>query len=228
MVRRRRRWRRARIISLAVALLGLSAAAAYEIDRGVVVTIHLWDEHHRHVAAASTPTTAPATTTTIPGPPPCTTTQVTAGLSHWHIVGDTLYEIVVLDDPSGTPCTLTGFATLGVDAPDGTSLPAPVHDDPTLGASAGASTSPLTMGTGQQGWFELSYPVDCTTVLLAGQASSGAPGQCYRGASLGVLLAQSPAASPVSQPLGFTYGASGFDVGPFASGAPPDPPPVGP
>jgi hypothetical protein len=76
-------------------------------------------------------------------------------------------------------------------------------------------------------WFELTYPVACATVLADGQPASGATGECYRGASLGVVVPRATAAVEVAQPLGFTYGVAGFAAGPFGLGTPPSSPPVG-
>jgi len=81
-----------------------------------------------------------------------------------------------------------GYVGLSVTAPGGATLPSPVHDDSALGASAGASAVPVPVVSGQQAWFEFTYPVACSTLLAPGQVSAGAPGECYQGASLGVLV----------------------------------------
>jgi hypothetical protein len=202
-------------------------AAAIGIDRGVVFARHLWAEHHRPAAPPSTTTTTAATTTTIAGPPRCASAQLNAYLYNWRITDGTLYEVVVLADTSATPCTLDGYVGFSVTAAGGGTLPAPVHDDPILGAAAGASAVPVTVVSGQRAWFEFTYPVTCATVLSPGQASSGAPGECYEGAFLGVIVSQATMALEVIQPLRFTYGTAGFTVGPFGSGTPPASPPVG-
>jgi len=225
IVRRRRFFRRARLGSLIVGVLVVISTASYGIVRGILFAEHLWDEHHRAVAAAAT--TAPtATTTTTPGPPPCATGQVAAYLSHWEITEGTLYEIIVVDGSAGTTCSLTGYASLSVADVDGGNLAVAVHDDPTLGAAAGASTTPVSLGPGQPAWFEVSYPVECTTILTSAQAATGAPGQCYEGESLGVIVPKATTALSVSQPLRFTFGTAGFDIGAFGTGSPPNPPPV--
>jgi hypothetical protein len=227
MVRHRRRMHRAKIASLIFLVLVVVGAAAIGIDRGVVFARHLWAEHHRPAAPPSTTTTTAATTTTIAGPPRCASAQLNAYLYNWRITDGTLYEVVVLADTSATPCTLDGYVGFSVTAAGGGTLPAPVHDDPILGAAAGASAVPVTVVSGQRAWFEFTYPVTCATVLSPGQASSGAPGECYEGAFLGVIVSQATMALEVIQPLRFTYGTAGFTVGPFGSGTPPASPPVG-
>jgi len=225
MVRRRRRIRRVKYTTVVVGVLALMAAASYGLVRGVLFAQHLWDEHHRHLASAST-TAPPITTTTVPGPPACAPSQLAVYLSHWEITGGTLYEIVVVDETAGTPCSLSGYVDLSVTELNGGAISVPVHDDPTLGASAGASTTPVMMGSGQPAWFEVSYPVQCSTVLAPGQTPTGAPGQCYEGQALGVIVPRSTTPLSVPQPLSFTFGTTGFDVGPFGAGGPPNPPPV--
>jgi hypothetical protein len=227
MVRHRRRMHRAKIASLIFLVLVVVGAAAIGIDRGVVFARHLWAEHHRPAAPPSTTTTTAATTTTIAGPPRCASAQLNAYLYNWRITDGTLYEVVVLADTLATPCTLDGYVGFSVTAAGGGTLPAPVHDDPILGAAAGASAVPVTVVSGQRAWFEFTYPVTCATVLSPGQASSGAPGECYEGAFLGVIVSQATMALEVIQPLRFTYGTAGFTVGPFGSGTPPASPPVG-
>jgi hypothetical protein len=225
LVRHRRRVRRAKVASLAVLTVVLVGAAAFGIDRGVVFAHHLWAEHHRPVTAPSASTTT--TTTTVPGPPRCAPTQLNAYLYDWRITAGTLFEVVALANTSASPCTLAGYVGLSVTAPGGATLPGPVHDDPALGGAAGTSTVPVPVMSGQRAWFELTYPVACASVLAQGQQPSGAPGQCYEGGSLGVLVPQATAALEVTQPLRFTYGTAGFAVGPFGSGTPPSSPPVG-
>ena len=155
------------------------------------------------------------------------TSQLHAYLYGWRINAGTLYEVVALPNASAVPCTMAGYASFFVASPGGGPLPAPVQDDPALGASGGASTAPVAVPPGQQAWFELTYPVTCGTVLTGGQQASGAPGECYQGASLGILVPRATAALTVAQPLRFTYGVAGFAVGPFGSGTPPPSPPVG-
>jgi hypothetical protein len=232
LVSRRRLLRRLRFASLLVGGLTVVAAGTLGVYDGVGLVRRVWDAHHRRPLAALSRTakrTATSTTTTsASGPPACTAGQAAAGQSHWQVTGGTLYEIVVLDATSASPCTLSGYAGLSPTAPGGATLSAPVHDDAGLGAQAGASTAPVVLGPGQPAWFEVSYPVTCTSVLASPRAPTGTPGQCERGGSLGVLLPQSTTPLDVAQPLGFTFAATGFDVGPFSSGAPPGSAPTGP
>ena len=232
LVRRRRLLRRlrtgAKVAGGLVVLAALTAGATLSVE----VVHRVWRAHHQpHAASASRTAERTATTTTTtmtPGPAPCTSGAVEARQSHWQVTGGTLYEIVVLDGTSATPCTLSGYAGLSVTGIDGAAVAVPVHEDPNLGAPAGATPAPVALGSGQPAWFEVSYSVSCTTVLGPGQSASGAPGQCARGGSLGVLLPQGGAPLTVPQPLGFTFTTAGLDVGPFGPGAPPDSAPVRP
>jgi len=226
IVRRRRRLRRTKIASVTLLVLTVLGAAAIGVNQGVVFARHLWAEHHRHTAPPSTTTTAAPTTTTIPGPPLCASAQLNAYLYNWRITNGILFEVVALADTSTTPCTLAGYVSLSVAAAGGGTLPTPVDHDPTLGAAAGASAVPVPVASGQRAWFEFTYSVACTTVLSPGEAPSGAQGECYEGASLGVIVPQATTALEVGQPLRFTYGTVGFTVGPFGSGTPPASPPV--
>jgi len=225
MLRRRRRERRTKLASLVVLVLVVAGAAAIGVDRAVVFVRHLLPQHHHHIASRVTPSTTVATTT-IPGPPRCTSEQLQAYLFNWQITAGVLYEDVALADASSAPCTLAGFVGLSVIAPGGGTLPSPVSDAAGLGASAGASTTPVALSPGGRAWFELSYPVNCSMVLAPGQASSTAPGDCYQGATLGVVVPGATNTLDVDQPLSFTYGTAGFTVGPFGSQAPPSAPPT--
>jgi Protein of unknown function (DUF4232) len=231
IVRRRRRLRWMKIASVGLLALATVGAVAFGVDRAVAEAEHLFDKHHHQNASRSATSTTikkvvPTTTSTVSGPPHCAGSQMEAYLYHWIESGPTLYEIVALTNASGSACNLSGYVSLSVSASGGGSVPAPVHHDPSLGASAGASGTPVSLAPGQQAWFEFSYIVDCSTVLSQGQPSSGAPGECYQGSTLGVIVPQSFVPLDVPQPLGFTYGTSGFDVGPFGSGTPPASPPV--
>ena len=231
LVRRRRLLRRLRTGAKVAGGLLVFAALATGGTLSVAVVHRVWQAHHRpHVASASRTAErkATTTTTTTPGPGPCTGGAVEARQSHWQVAGGTLYEVVVLDGTAATPCTLSGYAGLSVTGVDGATVGAPVHDDPGLGAPAGATPGAVVLGSGEPAWFEISYSVACTTVLGPGQSPSGAPGQCARGRALGVLLPQGGAPLAVPQPLGFTFTPAGFDVGPFGPGAPPGSAPVRP
>jgi len=232
MARRRRWWRRIRRTLLVVCSLVVLAGLAYGVDRAVVVGHRLYVEkveHHNGAFLPASSTSSPATTsTTVPGPPPCTTPQLTGYLDHWQIVGGTLFEIVVLTTTSAVPCSLTGYPALVVSGQGGVTPPAPVSDVATLGAVAGAGTPiPVVLATGAQAWFELSYPVACTVVLAPGAPAPGNTNECYVGGDLQVTPPQATGALSIPQPLRFTYGIVGFQVGPFQGGPLPSSPPIG-
>ncbi len=232
MARRRRWWRRTRRTLLVVGSLVVLGGLAYGVDNGVIEGHRLYVEdveHHNGAVRPGVSTSAPAPTTiTVPGPPPCTGTQLTGYLDHWQIVGGTLYEIIVLTGTSATPCSLTGYPGLVASGQGGTPPPAPVSDVATLGAVGGVSTPiPVSLASGAQAWFEVSYPVACSFVLAPGASATGAPGECYAGGSLQVTPPQSTSVLTIPQPLRFTYGTAGFQVGPFQGGPLPSSPLIG-
>jgi len=232
MARRRRWWRRIRRALAVVCSLLVLGALAYGVDRLVVLGHRLYAEDVEHHGAPIVPTESTSvpttTTTTAPGPPPCTSPQLDAYLDHWQIVGATLYEIVVLDDTSAALCSLTGYPALAVSGPDGSAPPAPVDDVATLGAVAGPGTAtPVDLDPGSQAWFEVSYSVSCSVVLRPFAPATGAPGQCYEGSELEITPPHATSPLAIAQPLGFTYGTAGFQVGPFQGGPLPASPPLG-
>jgi len=231
MARRRRRWRRIRRGLLVVCAAGVAVGLGYGIDRLAIVGHRLYVEdveHDNGIPPVTAPPSTTATTTTTPGPPACTASQLNASLSHWQIADDTLYEIIVLTDTSGVPCTLTGYPGLGASGSDGAALPGPVSDVATLGSVTGAGAfPPVALGPGTQAWFEVSYSVACSVVLPPGVPATGTSDQCYAGADLQVVAPRATSALLVPQPLRFTYGTAGFQVGPFQGGALPLSPPLG-
>jgi Domain of unknown function (DUF4232) len=228
LVRRRRRARVAKVLGIVLAVVVLGGLAAFGIDRGVVYGRRLWAEHHRPAPPSVTTTTTFAIpATTITGPPLCLDSQVRGYLYNWRITSGTLYETVALEAASPTPCTLYGYAALTASADGGVTLPSPNSHVASLGATGAAQPSQVTIATGQAAWFELTYPVTCTTVLAPGPAASVSPGDCFRGSSLGVLVPGGTTPIAVTQPLRFNYGVAGFRVGPFWPGTPPGSPPVG-
>ncbi len=229
---RRRRWRRrTRRTLLVVCSLVVLGGLAYGVDRGVIVGHRLFVghvEHHNGVGLPAESVPVPATTTTVSGQPPCTTPQITGYLDRWQIVGGTLYEIIVLTSTLSAPCLLTGYPGLAASGQGGVIPPTPVSDVASLGAVGGASTpAPVILAVGAQAWFEVSYPVSCTVVLAPGTPATGAQGECYAGGSLQVTSPQATSALTIPQPLRFTYGTAGFQVGPFQGGPPPPSPPIG-
>jgi len=218
---------------LVLGAVAVAGGLAYGIDRLAIVGHRLYVkyvEHGHGVASVAVPTSAPTTTTTttVPGLPPCASQQLDASLSHWQIAAFTLYEIIVLTNASGAPCSLTGYPGLGASGPSGAALPAPVSDVATLGAAAGASAStPVVLGPGTQAWFEVSYSVSCSVVLGSGETTTGVANECYEGSDLQVTPPHAASALLVTQPLRFTYGSAGFQVGPVQGSPLPSSPPLG-
>jgi hypothetical protein len=232
MARRRRWWRRTRRTLLVICAAVVAGGLAYGVDRLAIVGHRLYVKYVEHgpgVVPVAAPTSVPATTTTtVPGPPPCASQQLNASLSHWQIAASTLYEIVVLTNVSGAPCSLLGYPGLGASGPSGAALSAPVSDVATLGAVTGVSAStPVVLDPGAQAWFEVSYSVSCSVVLVPGETPTGAANECYEGTDLQVMPPHAASALLVTQPLRFTYGTAGFQVGPFQGGPLPSSPPLG-
>lgn len=225
-VRRRRLLRRLRVGSMVVGAVIVVGGGAFGIDRMVVAIHHYYATGTK---SSSTNTTTPTTTTTTtPGPPACASAGLSAYVYDWNETGDTLYETVSLSNISGSPCSLTGYPTLGASAQNGTPLPAPTLDVATLGSTTGASISPtsLSVAAGTRVWFELDYPDVCYDVLEPGATATDIPNACYAGTFLEVTPPKTSTPLLVSEPLHFTYGTAGFDVGPFVAGTPPVSPPV--
>jgi len=243
MVRRRRRARLAKIASLVLLALVLAGTAAFGVDRGIVFGRHLWARLHRPSPPTSTTTTLySAPPTTLPAPQ-CDDRQTNAYLYDWEITSGTLYEVVALTNTSSSPCSLAGYATLVATDQNGAALPSPNHAQASLGAGAGASPTPVLLTPDGQAWFEFSYPVTCSQVLVPGPTEAVVPGDCFEGATLAVSVSGGGTTTAgttagtttggaatttldVRQPVRFTYGVEGFAVGPFASGTPPASPPV--
>ena len=227
LVRHRRRVRRAKIASVVLIALVVAGAAALGVDKGIAFGRRLWAEHHRPAPPSPTTTTVfSPSTTTIPGTL-CTSTQLNAYLYNWRIASGTLYEVVAVTGRSSAPCTLTGYPKVIASGSDGQDLLSPNSPVVSLGVTAGAAApAPVEVTPGQGAWFEFTYPVACTTVLGPGPQASVAPGDCFEGATLGVVVAPGAAALHVNQPVRFDYGVAGFSVGPFRAGNPPSSPPV--
>jgi hypothetical protein len=227
MVRHRRWARRTKIASLVVLVVAVGSAVAFGIDKGITFGRHLWAEHHRPPPPpASTTTVFTPSTTTLPGTP-CSSDQLDAYLYAWRITSGTLYEVVAVTSRSSTPCTLAGYPMVVATGQDGGTLPSANRPVVGLGVSTETSPVPVTLAAGQTSWFELSYPVTCTTILGPGSQTSVAPGDCFQGTTLRVAVSQGATPLAVNQPLQFTYGVAGFSVGPFQTGIPPRSPPVG-
>jgi hypothetical protein len=230
LARRRRWWRRTRWTLVAVGAVVLVGGLAYGVDRLAPVCHRLYVKYieHGHGTPVAAPTSVSTTTSTAPGPPDCVTPQLNAYLDHWQIVAATLYEIIVVTNTSETPCSLVGYPGLGASGPNGAELPAPVGDVATLGGVTGASAlTPVVLDTGSLAWFEASYSVACSVVLSPGEVATGVRNACFEGTDLQVVAPHAADALLVTQPLRFTFGTDGFQVGPFQGGPLPSSPPLG-
>jgi Protein of unknown function (DUF4232) len=222
-VRRRRVWRRVRRVVLVVAVTVGAAAAAFGIDR-MVVALHKYYASPAHVTRGTgAPATVP-TTTSASGPPNCVSGQLSGTVTNWQGINGTLYEIVSLTNISLSQCTLLGYPGLAVNSDNGTALPAAAQDVATMGASTGgapASPAPVVLAPETRAWFELSYPDVCNDILTPGAPPSANPHACYEGKWLQITPPKTTSPLLVIEPLRFTYGIVGFDVGPFSAGTPP-------
>lgn len=226
-MRHRRRIRRAKVASIVLLALVLAGVVAFGVDRGIAFGRRLWAEHHRPAPPPPITTTVVSpSTTTIPGSL-CTNVQVNTYLYNWRISSGTLYEVVAVTNPSPSQCTLAGYPTVIATSQDGGTLPSSNRLVASLGVSTETAPAPVIVSASGGSWFEFSYSVACTTVLASGSQTSVVPGDCFGGATLGIVITQGAAALQVNQPVRFDYGVAGFSVGPFQAGSPPNSPPVG-
>jgi hypothetical protein len=236
-VRRRRMWRRLRVATFVVGGLVAIGGAAFGVDR-MVVSLHRYYSSGPH--APTTTTTAPVvnTTTTTPGPGGCVGGQLTGTVPNFRTSRGTTYEIIQLTNVSLSPCRLEGYPLLAVNSSNGTALPAATQDvaalgtvsdstsgdtGPGVGVSSppGAGPVPVTIGPRERTWFELSYSARCDQVLAPGAAPTGAANLCYAGSILQVTPPHTASPLLITEPVHFTYGIAGFEVGPFEPGLPP-------
>jgi hypothetical protein len=233
-VRRRRRWRRLRMGSLAVVVAAAVVAAAYGIDRLVVVAHRFYDEHHhsapRALAVTHHTTTTTTTTTTIPGPPRCASSQLIATVTDWREANGTVEEEVGLTNISSSPCSLRGYPLLGAAAQNGTPLAATNSDQIGLNSAGpfGVPPTPQVVSLDHEGQasFALTFSNNCDTILTPGESPFGVSNACYAGGWLEVTPPQGTSPLLVTQPLSLTYATAGFQVGPFVAGS--GPPLTGP
>jgi Protein of unknown function (DUF4232) len=234
-VRRRRLWRRTRLTTMITGGVIVVLALAFGIDRMVVSLYRYYGGDKVASPPATTPiVTSPtsSTTTTAPGPPDCTSSGLRAQVENWQETAGSQYETVVLTNISPASCTLVGYPTLGVTATDGTPLQAATTNSALLGATAAGATAgssptaaPVVLATRGQAWFEFSYLATCDQILTEGQSPTGAPDQCYSGATLEVTPPHATSPLLVNEPVRLAYQTSGFMVGPFeAVPIPPSPP----
>jgi Protein of unknown function (DUF4232) len=196
-VRRRRRWRRLRVAALVVIASTAVVAAAFGIDRLAVVV-------HKFYAES-------------PG--------LSASVSDWRETAGTVEEVVALTNISATPCSLTGYPTLGAVAQNGTPLPSPNTELASLGSLGSSNvvgtttpSSSITIAHGARASFELVFANICDHVLQPGEPATGAPNECYAGVWLDVTPSQGSSPLLVTQPVRLAYTTTGFQVGPFLAG----------
>lgn len=223
-VRRRRLWRRARVAILVVGVTVAAGGAAFGIDR-MVVALRKYYASPAHSARVVDHSTSTVPKTTSPsGPPNCVSGQLSGTVTDWEGINDTTYETVSLTNISLSACTLFGYPGLAVNSANGTALPAATQDVPTMGASTGIATATPTaavVGPEERAWFELSYPDVCDIILTPGSGPTVTPNACYEGKWLQITPPKTSSPLLVPEPLRFTYGIAGFDVGPFGTGSPP-------
>jgi len=223
-VRRRRLWRRARVAGLVVSIAIAAGGAAFGIDRMVVALRKYYATPAHGNRVTSTSTSGGPTTVTASGPANCVGGQLSGTVTNWAGISGTMYEIVSLTNISLSPCTLSGYPGLAVNSANGTALPAATQDVATMGASAGsapAGPTAVVVAPEARAWFELSYPDVCNVILTPGSAPTGAPNACYVGKWLQITPPRTASPLLVPEPLYFSYGIVGFDVGPFGTGTPP-------
>ena len=223
-VRRRRVLRRARVAGSVLVVTIAAGGAAFGIDR-MVVALRKYYASPAHTTGSTTTTVPGATTTTPPaGPPNCVSGQLSGAVTNWQGINDTMFQTVSLTNISLSPCTLLGYAGLAVNSANGTALPAATQDVPTMGASTGsapAAPAPIVVAPEARAWFELSYPDVCNDILTPGEGPTAIPDACYEGKWLQITPPKTASPLLVLEPLRFTYGVVGFDVGPFGTGSPP-------
>jgi hypothetical protein len=223
-VRRRRIWRRARVAGLVLGAAITVAAAVFGVDR-MVVALHRYYATPSQGSGRGHPSTSTTpTTTSTSGPPNCVSGQLSGTVTNWQGINGTMYETVSLTNISLSPCTLLGYPGLAVNSANGTALPAATQDVATMGASPGGSAAgpvPVVLAPEARAWFELSYPDVCSVILTPGATPSASPNSCYEGKWLQVTPPKTASPLLVPEPLVFSYGIAGFNVGPFSAGSPP-------
>ncbi len=224
-VRRRKLWRRARVAILVASVTVAAGGAAFGIDRMVVALRKYYasPSHTTKGSDASSSSTIP-TTTIASGPPPCVSGQLSGTVSNWNAINGTMYEMVSLTNISLSPCSLLGYPGLAVNSANGTALPAATQEVATMGVSTGAAAAGpmrVVVAPEARAWFELSYPDVCDLILTPGSGPTAAPNACYEGKWLQITPPRTSSPLLVPEPLRFTYGIVGFDVGPFGTGSPP-------
>ncbi len=223
-VRRRRTWRRVRVGVLVLTAIVVAGGAAFGIDRMVVALRKYYASPPHSTKVSDTPLSSSPTTTTASGPPDCVSGQLSGTVTNWRAISGTTYETVSLTNISLSPCTLLGYPGLAVNSSNGTALPAATQDVATMGVSVGSAPAAprrVVVAPEARAWFELSYPDVCDVILTPGAGPTATPNACYEGKWLQITPPRTSSPLLVPEPLRFTYGIAGFDVGPFATGSPP-------
>ena len=224
-VRRRRLWRRLRFAVLVVGVIVAAGGAAFGIDRMVVALRKYYASPAQCQQGRRRPHLDRAATTPASGPPHCVSGQLSGTVTNWQAISGTTFETVSLTNISLSPCTLLGYPGLAVNSANGTALPAATQDVPTMGASTGVgAATPTAVVVAPEGraWFELSYPDVCDIILTPGSGTDGDTQRLLRGqVAPGHPAPRTSSPLLVPEPLRFTYGIAGFDVGPFGTGSPP-------
>jgi hypothetical protein len=207
-----------------VTVVLVAGGAAFGIDR-MVVALRKYYASPAHVTrAGDAPTSTAPTTTTPSGPPDCVSGQLSGSVSNWQGINGTMYEMVSLTNISLSTCSLLGYPGLAVNSANGTALPAATQDVATMGFSTGvapASPARVVVTPEARAWFELSYPDTCDMILTPGSGPTASLNACYEGQWLQITPPKTSSPLLVPEPLRFTYGITGFDVGPFGTGLPP-------
>ncbi|HVA02874.1 MAG TPA: DUF4232 domain-containing protein [Acidimicrobiales bacterium] len=223
-VRRRRLWRRVRFGALVMLVIVAVGGAAFGIDRMVLSLRKYYASPARTAKADNASVSSSTTTTTVSGPPNCVSGQLSGTVSNWRAISGTTYETVSLTNISASACTLLGYPGLAVNSANGTALPAATQDVATMGVSTGsapAAPGRVIVAPEARAWFELSYPDTCDIILTPGSGPTATPNACYEGKWLQITPPRTSSPLLVPEPLRFTYGITGFDVGPFGTGSPP-------
>jgi hypothetical protein len=223
-VRRRRLWRRARRVILIAAVIVAVGGAGFGVDRMVVALRKYYATPAHTTRGTDATTTTSPPTTTASGPPNCVSGQLSGTVTNWEDINDTTFETVSLTNISLSTCSLLGYPGLAVNSSDGTALPAATQEVASMGSSTGdalPAPSRVTVAPEGRAWFELSYPDVCDVILTPGSAPTNTPNACYEGEWLQVTPPKTASPLLVPEPLRFTYGIAGFNVGPFGSGYPP-------
>ena len=130
-------------------------------------------------SAAATPTVAPTPTPSPPGPQACTADQLTLTPGGTQGAAGHMFASATLTNSSSVPCTILGFPSAQLLAPDQSPLPTRVVDQ---GGQLSNTPAPamFLLSPGQKAGFQVSWgdvPVGNETCAAAGSIEIGPPGQ---------------------------------------------------